>query len=131
MTPNEYQQLALRTESVDKALDTLGMSGSYNRMRLIRLLHGAVGMNTEQAELADMLKKHLFYGKDLDLVNVLEEVGDALWYCAVALDAAGYTMEEAMLRNIAKLRARYPEKFDEGRALERNLDTERKILEGK
>jgi hypothetical protein len=36
----------------------------------IHLLHAATGMVTEAGELLDMLKKHIFYGKDLDLVNL-------------------------------------------------------------
>lgn len=39
-------------------------------------------------------------------------------------------MERALDRNIAKLKARYPEKFDPEKALNRDLDKERKTLEG-
>jgi hypothetical protein len=35
-----------------------------------------------------------------------------------------------MDRNIAKLRTRYPEKFASDRALNRDLEAERKVLEG-
>ena len=34
-------------------------------------------------------------------------------------------------RNIDKLKARYPDKFSQEKALNRNLDKERDILEGK
>ena len=39
-------------------------------------------------------------------------------------------IEEIMQRNIEKLKARYPEKFTQEKALSRNLDAERNILEG-
>jgi hypothetical protein len=39
-------------------------------------------------------------------------------------------LEEMLQRNIDKLKARYPEKFTQENALNRNLDVERQILEG-
>jgi len=123
ITPNEYQRDALRTENTP-------LFTKDDRV-LSRLLHGSIGIATEVGELQDALKKHLIYGKPLDNVNVMEECGDLLWYIALTLDAAGYTMEHAMERNISKLRKRFPEKFTEVEALNRNLDTERGALEGK
>jgi NTP pyrophosphatase (non-canonical NTP hydrolase) len=101
------------------------------KQKIIDLQHAALGMVTESAEFADMLKKHLFYGKPLDEVNLAEEIADNLWYCAMALRALGTDFETVMERNIAKLRARYPEKFTEELAENRNLEKERAILEGK
>jgi NTP pyrophosphatase (non-canonical NTP hydrolase) len=91
-----------------------------------RLLHAAMGMCTETGELMDALKKHMFYGKPLDGVNLSEELGDLFWYIAIACDALGTTFEEVWEMNIAKLRKRYPGKFTEH---ERDLLAERKELE--
>lgn len=102
---------------------------SPNQAKMIDLQHAALGMVTESAEFADMLKKHLFYGKPLDEVNLREEVGDLLWYCAMALRALNTDFDSVMERNIEKLKARYPQKFTEENAVNRNLDVERKILE--
>lgn len=41
---------------------------------------------------------------------------------------AGIDWEGALHRNIAKLKVRYPEKFDSGKAIDRNLDEEKKVL---
>lgn len=49
------------------------------------LLHCATGLVTESAELVDCIKKHVFYGKPLDVVNIKEEIGDILWYIAIAV----------------------------------------------
>lgn len=95
----------------------------------IDLLHAAIGMQTEAAEFSDMLKKNFFYGKALDVVNLREELGDQLWYIAMALRALDTTFEEVMERNIAKLKARYPDKFTEELAENRDLKKEREILE--
>lgn len=96
----------------------------------VRLLHAAMGLCTEAGEFLDMLKKHILYGKPLDEVNLKEELGDKLWYTALALDELKSTFGEVMEVNIAKLRARYPNKFTETDAINRDLDKERKILEG-
>ena len=88
-----------------------------------------IGVCTEAGELQDMVKKNLIYGKPLDLTNVMEECFDVMWYVSLCLNAAGFTMEEAMERGIAKLRARYPDGFTEAAALNRDLTKERTELE--
>lgn len=130
MTPNEYQQLALRTEqTLPFANVRTEKDGMLPSSWLSRLLHGAIGICTETGELQDALKKHVVYNKPLDLVNVQEEAGDIAWYLALLCDAAGYQLEDVMERNIAKLRARYPDKFSEEAALTRDLVAERAELE--
>ena len=124
MKSEKYLKSALRTESnnfesINNRLDS----------EKIRLLHAAMGMQTEAAEFTDMLKKHIFYGKPLDEVNLKEELFDMTWYMAIALDVLGYTFEEGFKTNIDKLKARYPEKFTERAATNRNLLKEREILE--
>lgn len=127
MTPETYVQEVLKTESSDL---------SFVRRRLyddkvLRLLHAAQGMVTEAGEMMDALKKHIFYGKPLDEVNLMEELGDSLWYHSVAIDALHTSFEEVMGINIRKLRKRYGEKFSSEKAIKRDLEAEREILEGK
>lgn len=97
----------------------------------IDLLHAGIGLATEGGEFLDALKKHIFYGKPLDTVNLAEELGDILWYVALAMRALDTTFDEQMDINIKKLAVRYPEKFDEFLAENRNLKIERDVLEGK
>jgi NTP pyrophosphatase (non-canonical NTP hydrolase) len=98
--------------------------------KMIRLLHGAIGLSTETGELLDAIKKHIYYGKPLDLVNISEESGDICWYIGLIIDVLQTTLDDVMTVNIDKLKARYPEKFTEFHAENRDLETERKILEG-
>lgn len=107
------------------------MKERFNNDENIRLLHAGIGMATESGEFLDMLKKHLYYGKPLDKVNLAEEVGDLMWYCAVAMDVLDIDFNDVLETNIKKLAARYPEKFTEFHAENRDLDSERQILEGK
>ncbi len=126
---NTYIELALRTESTLEPIMPLPVDYPVSDRNINRLLHAAMGLTTESGEFLDALKKHLFYGKPLDLVNLREEIGDIMWYLAIACDALGTDFETEQARNVAKLRKRYPEKFDAGQAIERDLDAERAILE--
>jgi len=125
MDTKKYKEMVLKTESKD--FDVI--SNRLKEKRTLRLLHGSCGIATEAGELLDALKKHIFYGKELDTVNLVEEIGDLMWYSAIILDELGVEFEDVMEKNINKLRARYGEKFSETSANVRNLDKERKILE--
>lgn len=130
ITPDEYQRAALRTERTPPFVKGTN-AATISDHGFARLMHGMIGICTETGELQDMVKKALIYNKPFDNVNVLEECGDVLWYIALALDAAGYSMSECMEKNIDKLKTRFPDKFTFKNANERDLDAERKALEGK
>lgn len=96
----------------------------------LRLLHAVIGLCTEVGELQDAVKKHLFYGKDLDLTNLREEGGDLFWYLALLAAYLGESNFTSMLKlNIEKLKTRYPEKFTENKAVNRDVAAEREVLE--
>jgi predicted translin family RNA/ssDNA-binding protein len=96
-----------------------------------RVFHGILGMATESGELMNVLVENMRSKKPVDAVNVHEEMHDSSWYMAIIHDALGLDWSEGLARNIAKLKARYPEKFTEHHANNRDLDAERAILEGK
>ncbi len=131
MSPREYMGLALRTERTPDFVVEQAPSSTLTSARMLaRLLHGAIGLCTEAGELQDAIKKNLIYGIMIDRVNIIEEIGDLMWYCALVLDSQGSTFEDAMERNIAKLKVRFPDKFSFEAANVRDLDAERKALEG-
>lgn len=126
MTPNGYQQLALRTMADQNLI----------RQRIYELgpkatqLDNAVrGLSDEVGEINNLVKKHLEYGQDLDTTNLLEEAGDALWRLAQLLDAAGMTIEMAMHSNIKKLMVRYPDGYSDVLAANRDLEAEKVAVE--
>ena len=123
---SDIQEAAIITdlENYDAVIERL------KDVRVLRLLHAAIGLATESGELLDMLKKHLYYGKPLDVTNAIEEIGDVSWYMRLGLDAMDSNMVHALLVNVRKLKKRYGGKFTEHAALNRNLPEERKILEG-
>jgi NTP pyrophosphatase (non-canonical NTP hydrolase) len=133
MTPTEYVEQAILTECpYDQAFyDRLQPFTQQNKWHYdaVRLLHAGMGMVTESAEFVDVLKKYMMYGKPMDKTNLAEEVGDQLWYIAIACDVLGVKLEDLMANNIQKLRTRYPNKFTSYDAVNRNLDAERDILD--
>jgi len=89
-----------------------------------------MGLTTESAEVIDLLKKHIFYGKPLNEEKIFEELGDLMWYVALLCDTMGFDLEKVKAKNIDKLRARYPQNFTEKDAVERDLEKEKKALTG-
>lgn len=88
--------------------------------RNVDLIHACFGITGEAGELLDPVKKAMFYGKPLDIQNIREEAGDLLWYIAGPLcRALGCTLEDLARENVAKLRARYPEKYTDEAAVAR------------
>lgn len=100
---------------------------------IVNFDHALEGITTECGELVDVMKKFKHYGKEIDWINVQEELGDLMWYVALLLSViqnkTGITMDKILDNNIAKLEARYPEKFTYEKANQRNLENERKVLE--
>jgi NTP pyrophosphatase (non-canonical NTP hydrolase) len=95
-----------------------------------RLVHVALGLMTEIGEFADPLKRHMFYGAPLNTENMDEEIGDMTWYQRVYCAVRKVSFWGIIWQNIRKLRARFPDKFDSGKALNRNLEVELKALRG-
>jgi len=126
MNANEYQKSAVATAACDHDTIRKRLCGDSSD---IDLLHAAMGICTEAGEFIDPIKKTVFYGKPLDVVNLKEELGDMLWYIALAAEAMGTTIGEVMSTNISKLEARYGGKFTESAAVIRDLAVEREILE--
>lgn len=102
MTINEYQKLALRTASMEVSED---IASSFD------LLNCALGLCGESGEVADIIKKNIFQGHEINKQEIAEELGDVAWYLAVASYAIGIDLESVMKQNIDKLKKRYPNGF--------------------
>ncbi len=120
VTSENYANLARITESADMNI----IMQRLQNPETVRLLHAAMGLATESGEFVDQLKKHIFYGKPIDIINIKEETGDVMWYIAVAVNVLQTTLNDIMEGNIEKLQKRYPAKFTEDAALNRNIEHE-------
>jgi len=72
------------------------------------LIHMGMGISGEAGELLDAIKKHTIYHKELDMVNVIEELGDIEFFLEGIRTGLGITREETIESNISKLSKRYP-----------------------
>jgi len=125
MHPSTYQQLASRTECDQEASARrrhFADTESGNANVCTRLHHAVLGLAGEVGELASALEKWIHYNQSFDPVNIKEELGDCMWYIALACNALKLDLGQVMEANIRKLQKRYPEKFQESKAKEENRD---------
>ena len=97
------------------------------------IIHAILGFATEGVELVEALAKRIFDHEPFDNVNLQEEFGDGEWYRALGLHHLGQLHSDNLTQNDAKLECRYgpvDAGFTYKAANERDLDTERKTLEG-
>ena len=92
------------------------------------IVHAIYGLCTEAGEISEALLKATKSGS-FDEVNLKEEAGDLLWYLAMLFRELDTDFPEVAATNINKLKARFPEKFTQDKAYNRDLDSEREILE--
>ena len=72
------------------------------------LVHFAMGVCGEAGELLDAVKKHWAYEQELDVENVIEELGDLEFYMQAIRNRHKITREQVLEYNIDKLMERYP-----------------------
>lgn len=98
----EYQALAIRTAPEQSQLDGL--------------VHAGEGLISEVGEYWKPLKRmHQYKVPMSDEIheNLCEELGDVLWYLALACEHLGVSLHSLARANIAKLEARFPrQQFD-------------------
>jgi len=106
MTLDEYEKAASRTRN-QKLTD-----GE-------RLIDAAAGLSEEAGEILGLVRKHAFQSHPLDRDKLQTELGDALWCLTMAAQSAGLSLEQVAVTNIAKLRARYPDGYNDTASIER------------
>lgn len=93
MTLNEYQDEARKTAVFKTDQD--------------QFICCILGLNGEAGEVAEKVKKVIrdYEGKfsDQAKVEIANELGDILWYIAMAADMLGFTLEQIAKRNNRKL----------------------------
>lgn len=76
-----------------------------------QLLHYALGLAGEVGEVCDDIKKREYHGRDITLEHTKEELGDVMWYVANVATELGFSLEDIIKENVAKLTKRYQELY--------------------
>lgn len=124
----EFEHPDIDGETVEQTQLFAALGGT--REQDIDVIHAIIGKATEAGEMLEALKLGMD-GQALDRTNLMEELGDGQWYDAILAKALGFTFEEVQQANIDKLRSRYPDKFTEFDAQNRDLVKEREVLDQK
>ena len=78
-------------------------------------LNWALGIAGEAGEYCELIKKHTFHGKKpLDIDAARKELGDVLYYVAMAAKNLHLSLEEIASANVEKLKRRYPAGYTSG-----------------
>lgn len=85
----------------------------------MHILHMAIGIAGEAGELIDTIKKSTIYEKELDLENVIEELGDLEFYMQGLRYALGIHRVTTIEANKKKLYKRYAGQYSDKAAQER------------
>jgi len=120
MTFDEYQAWAATTSSVRNVaadtrvvdppfIDPILDAHAVITEEFVRIDHSACGIASEAGEIMEHVKHIRFHGKHLDREYLIKEYGDLLWYLAEGATGLGIKLSEIAERNVAKLKARYPE----------------------
>lgn len=115
-----------RLEKLDATQPFEEKQDMYKRVRdhrIIMLLHSAMGLVTEAAEMMQTVGDYIFKGKTLDWLNIHEELGDTLWYVGIGTKAEGVgSIESVMAGNYGKLTSRYGDTWGHEQAITVNRD---------
>jgi len=111
MQLNEYQEMAKTTAN---------RIATPAENRDLALLNWSLGLGGESGEFQGLVKKMVFHRHPVSGEKLANELGDVLWYLALAADTLSYTLEDIAKMNLAKLSHRYPEGFSPERS--RNRD---------
>jgi len=98
MNLDEYQAAAKRTLNVDWP-------------ERDQIANASLGLTGEAGEVADIIKKVLYHGHELNRSKLTDELGDLLWYVAAVASLHGLYLDDIAERNIGKLLVRFPNGF--------------------
>lgn len=90
----------------------------------------AIALSTEAAGVGDILKRTVFYGAALNTTGLIELLKSIITLVEVGCLHLDTNIEAACAINIAKLQRRFPNRFTSAQAIERDLVSERAVLEG-
>lgn len=77
-----------------------------------RIINMSLGICGEGGEIADIIKKHYFHNHELDVMDLVKEIGDVMWYLTNLASELGIDFKDVLQINYDKLSKRYPNGFN-------------------
>lgn len=114
-----YRELKLEEQEQITKTTQLPASGYFTLIDLTKVL----------LSMLDSLKKKIYYNKDIDMEYFQKNVYQAHFHLVQFCNFYSTDISSILDKNIFKLKARYGDKFSSDKAINRDLETERKILE--
>ena len=90
----------------------------------LQRLNWALGLAGEAGEFADLVKKQVFHGHEHDRDEIIDELGDILWYVSETCNINDISIREVMENNLEKLGERYPDGFSKEDSRNRDKNSE-------
>ena len=109
-------------------VDKLMSNKTHFRKAPFPVVHASMGLSEESGEILGHVKKALWYGKDLDKAEMVEEMGDCLHYFQMLCNSMDVTIEELIETNMQKLNIRYPLGYTDNHAKFRDKEKEKKVF---
>ncbi|MGL5345841.1 MAG: nucleoside triphosphate pyrophosphohydrolase family protein [Peptostreptococcaceae bacterium] len=103
-TFKEYQNQVQRTRSFNES----------------ELTNYTLGLVCEAGEFGDIIKKHLYHNHELDVEEVVKELGDVMWYLSNICNVLDIQLSDVATGNIDKLKKRYPNGFSSEDSINRS-----------
>jgi len=97
-------------------------------MTSVRASTAAAWLVTEAGEVLALITKWLAYGKPLDPVALADELGDVAYSLAWVCNVFGFDLETLMEANQRKLKARFPDGYTPGAAINKNREAEKAAI---
>lgn len=115
---------------LDRELD-LNLNISSKKSNLVQVKNETLIIQSfkHSCLLLDILKKKIFYNKNIDINNFSNITKNLFETLCLFCDVNDIIIGDILETNIAKLKSRYGEKFSSDKAIHRDLDAERTILE--
>ena len=109
----DHQEMVTRlSKDGEEIVNSLTPQGAH-------LWHMASALCGEAGELFDAVKKSVIYEQDLDMKNVIEEIGDIEFYLEGIRSSLDVTRLQILAHNVLKLETRYGQEYSNNAAQER------------
>jgi NTP pyrophosphatase (non-canonical NTP hydrolase) len=110
-----------KTALVDTKVFENDVDRTFRKLSVIEgIMNCALGIVGEGGEVADIIKKVVYQGHDLNHVDVIDELGDVLYYVTKMAKLMDSSLDEVMTMNMMKRMKRYPNGFNKNRSVNRD-----------